>query len=51
MHKIVYLFKPYQQINKTATTYENWQIMDWLKDIEVIDGLSFCIGKYLQDEG
>ncbi|MBK9489354.1 MAG: Uma2 family endonuclease [Haliscomenobacter sp.] len=34
-----------------ATPNANWQIIDWHKDIEVIDGVIFCIGKYLMEEG
>ncbi len=34
-----------------ATPDENWQIIDWHKDIDVIEEISFCIGKYLKDEG
>ncbi|MCU0340005.1 MAG: Uma2 family endonuclease [Spirosomaceae bacterium] len=34
-----------------ATKDENWQIIDWHKPIEILDGLTFNIGQYLQDEG
>ncbi|MBV6441168.1 MAG: hypothetical protein EPGJADBJ_02847 [Saprospiraceae bacterium] len=30
---------------------KNWQIIDWDKDIELIEGVSFNIGKYLAEEG
>ncbi len=29
---------------------ENWQIIDWDRDIELLDGHSFNIGKYLKEE-
>lgn len=34
-----------------ATKGENWQVIDWYKEIEIIDGISFNIGKYLKEEG
>lgn len=34
-----------------ATPRDNWQMIDWHKDIEVVDGVGFCIGGYLLEEG
>ena len=34
-----------------ATPHDNWQMIDWHKDIEVVDGVGFCIGGYLLEEG
>lgn len=34
-----------------AVPDENWQIIDWHKDIEILDGISINIGKYLKDGG
>lgn len=34
-----------------ATPNANWEIIDWHKEIEIIDGIGFCIGRYLKDEG
>ena len=34
-----------------ATPKANWQVMDWDKEVEVLDGMSFNIGEYLTDEG
>ncbi len=34
-----------------ATPHDNWQMIDWHKDIEVVDGVGFCIGGYLKEEG
>jgi Uma2 family endonuclease len=34
-----------------ATPNTNWEFIDWHKDIDVIDGISFCIGRYLREEG
>ena len=30
---------------------KNWQIIDWDKDIELIEGITFNVGKHLADEG
>jgi hypothetical protein len=34
-----------------ATPHANWEFIDWHKDIDVIDGISFCIGRYLKEVG
>lgn len=34
-----------------ATPGKHWEIIDWTEDIELIEGISFNIGKYLYDEG
>lgn len=34
-----------------ATPHDNWQMIDWHKEIEVVDGVGFCIGRYLLEEG
>jgi hypothetical protein len=26
-------------------------MIDWHKEIEILDGIGFCIGRYLKDEG
>lgn len=34
-----------------ATPGQNWEIIDWNKDIELLHGHTFNIGRYLQEEG
>lgn len=34
-----------------ATPHDDWQIKDWQKEIELLDGVFFNIGRYLQEEG
>lgn len=34
-----------------ATPNENWQIIDWHKDIEILDGIMMNIGGYLREGG
>ena len=33
-----------------ATKGENWLIIDWHKEIEIIEGISFNIGRYLKEQ-
>jgi Uma2 family endonuclease len=33
-----------------ATKGENWQVINWHKDIEIIEGLSFNVGQYLTEQ-
>lgn len=50
VEKVIWILSESKKI-MVATPRENWQVVDWHKDIEVIEGLSFCIGKYLKEEG
>jgi hypothetical protein len=50
VEKIVWVFSGTQKI-MVATPNENWQIMDWSKDINLIDGISANIASYLKEEG
>jgi hypothetical protein len=34
-----------------AVSNENWQIIDWHKEIETLDGVHCCIGQYLKEQG
>lgn len=33
-----------------ASPDEDWQVIDWHKEIEILDNLTFCVGKYLKAE-
>lgn len=48
--KVIWIFTETQKIT-VATANENWQTMDWHKDVELLDGLTANIGKYLDREG
>ncbi len=50
VEKVIWLMSKSKKI-LVATKDENWQVIDWNKDIEIIEGLSFNISKYLKDEG
>lgn len=50
VEKVIWVLSESKKV-VVATPNANWEIIDWHKEIEVIDGISFCIGKYLKDEG
>ena len=44
--KVIWVFTETQKV-MTATPTENWQIMDWNKDVVLFENLTFNIAKYL----
>lgn len=34
-----------------ATSGTNWQVMDWDNEVEILEGITFNVGKYLVDKG
>ncbi len=50
VEKVIWVLSDSKKII-VATPTANWEIIDWNKNIEVLDGVSFCIGKYLQEGG
>lgn len=48
--KVIWIFTKTQKV-VIATQDEDWIIRDWNKDIELLDGHFFNIGKYLKEEG
>jgi len=34
-----------------ATSGSNWQVMDWGNEVEILEGITFNVGKYLADKG
>ena len=49
VEKVIWLTSESRKV-LVATKDENWSIIDWNKDIEIANGISFNIGKYLKDE-
>ncbi len=47
VEKVIWILSESKKV-MIATKDENWQISNWHKDIEIIEGLSFNIGQYLQ---
>ncbi|MCU0352924.1 MAG: Uma2 family endonuclease [Cytophagales bacterium] len=50
VEKVIWIFTGTQKVTVAAAN-ENWQTMDWDKEIALIDGLVCNIGKYLAEEG
>ncbi len=50
VEKVIWILSESKKV-MVATPNEDWQIVDWHKEIEILDGLSFCIGQYLKEEG
>jgi Uma2 family endonuclease len=50
VEKVIWVLSNSKKI-LVATKDENWQIIDWHKNINLIEDLSFAIGKYLKEEG
>jgi Uma2 family endonuclease len=48
--KVIWIFTHSQQIN-IAEQDKDWIVSTWNKDIEVIKGITFTIGNYLEENG
>jgi hypothetical protein len=48
--KVIWIFTYSQQIN-IAEQGKDWIVSTWNKDIEVIEGITFNIGNYLEENG
>jgi Uma2 family endonuclease len=48
--KVVWVFTNTKKI-MVATAHENWQIMNWSKDVLLIENVTANIGEYLNSEG
>lgn len=48
VEKVIWILSANKKV-LVATQNENWQVINWHKDIEILDDLSFNIGKYLQE--
>jgi hypothetical protein len=49
-YKVIWLFTVSQKV-LVAQAGQDWLWMDWNKNVEIMDGHSFCVGQYLADEG
>jgi hypothetical protein len=50
VERVIWLMSDSKKI-LVATKDENWEIINWNKEVEILNGISFNIGKYLKDEG
>ncbi len=48
--KVIWIFTYSQQIN-IAEQDKDWIVSNWNKDVELIKGITFNIGSYLQENG
>ena len=48
--KVIWIFTTSQKV-MLATQSENWQTMDWNKDVTLLDDLTFNIAAYLNKKG
>ena len=50
VEKVIWITTPGKTV-MIATPTEDWQIKDWNKDVEVLEGVQFNIGQFLKAEG
>jgi Uma2 family endonuclease len=50
VEKVIWIFSESKTV-VVATPQANWQVIDWSQDIEILEGLTFSVGKYLREEG
>jgi Uma2 family endonuclease len=48
VEKVIWILSESKKV-MIATKDENWQIINWHKEIEIMEGLTFNIGQYLQE--
>ncbi|MVM29076.1 Uma2 family endonuclease [Spirosoma sp. HMF4905] len=49
--KVIWIFTSSQQVMIAEKNADAWLTMDWNRDLELLDGKSFNIGRYLKEEG
>ena len=49
--KVIWVFTSSQQVMVAERNADAWLTMDWHRDLELLDGKTFNIGQYLDDEG
>ncbi len=49
--RIIWVFTDSQQVLVAERGADAWLTMDWHRDLELLDGQQFNIGRYLQEEG
>jgi Uma2 family endonuclease len=50
VEKVIWILSKNKKV-LVAPKSENWQVIEWNKNIEVLDDVTFNIGQYLLDEG
>ena len=49
--KVIWIFSSSQQVMVAERNADAWLTMDWHRDLELLDGQNFNIGRYLEEEG
>ena len=49
--RIIWIFTDSQQVLVAERGADAWLIMDWHRDLELLDGQQFNVGQYLQQQG
>ncbi|CAN5328880.1 hypothetical protein BH09BAC4_BH09BAC4_25090 [soil metagenome] len=49
--KVIWVFSSSQQVMVAERNADAWLTMDWQRDLELLDGQHFNIGRYLEEEG
>ena len=49
--KIIRLFTETRQVMVAERGADAWLTMDWHRDLDLLDGATFNVGQYLEDEG
>ncbi|MBD2756507.1 Uma2 family endonuclease [Spirosoma validum] len=49
--KVIWIFSSSQQVMVAERNADAWLTMDWHRDLELLDGQIFNIGRYLEEEG
>jgi hypothetical protein len=50
VEKMIWIMSESKRVLVATKGEEDWQVINWNKEIEIIDSISFNIGKYLKDE-
>ncbi|MPR34210.1 Uma2 family endonuclease [Salmonirosea aquatica] len=50
VEKVIWITTKAKKVT-VATAHTDWQTMDWNREIEVLDGITFNVGEYLTSEG
>lgn len=50
VEKVIWITTKTKKVT-VATAHADWQVKDWQKDVEVLDGIIFNIGQYLTQKG
>ncbi|WP_332368380.1 hypothetical protein [Spirosoma telluris] len=50
VEKVIWITTQAKKVT-VATANDDWQVKDWHKDVDILNGISFNIGRYLTQKG